>query len=278
MTAWDDLDELLRCCRVLFGDEVSFSDEFLTYLQLGGVRSAYRRMVRKTHPDVAGVDADSVTLFLHVQHAYNTLAKFLEEREQRSNLRQRRTVFARGKENSFKTTIVRRTKQSSTETQSRATDLSDAIRPFTVDDPQIAVGSGSRYELFYEGPVPQRRLLFGNFLYYGGLTNWRTISRVLTWQRLERPRLGELGARFGLLVEDEVQRIVEHQLGSAGKFGETARRLGLLDERRVRFLLEKQLQQQKKFGRILVERELLELDELLIVLARFRHHNRNSSR
>jgi len=41
---------LFSACRVLFGPQVEITLEFLNYLQESGVKDAYRRRARETHP------------------------------------------------------------------------------------------------------------------------------------------------------------------------------------------------------------------------------------
>jgi hypothetical protein len=43
--------ELYHACRILFGTELQCSPEFLDYLQISGVKSAFRRRAMETHPD-----------------------------------------------------------------------------------------------------------------------------------------------------------------------------------------------------------------------------------
>lgn len=82
------------------------------------------------------------------------------------------------------------------------------IKPITLPTELHRTAVTANTEDLYRGPLPRRPLLFGHFLYYSGLTNWRTIARILTWQRAERPRLGELGRRFGMCRQEDVDTIL----------------------------------------------------------------------
>jgi hypothetical protein len=115
-------------------------------------------------------------------------------------------------------------------------------------------------------------LLFGHFLYYSGLANWRTITRILTWQRTERPRIGELGRRFGMLQPEDVSLILRNRIPFQ-PFGQTAMSLGMLSELQIRVLIFHQQRLQKKFGTILLEKQLITQQELQQLLVEFSQHN-----
>lgn len=44
--------DLFEACRFLFGTDIQLSLDFLSYLQPSGAKSAYRRKVKETHPDL----------------------------------------------------------------------------------------------------------------------------------------------------------------------------------------------------------------------------------
>lgn len=257
---------LLQACRLLFGDEVVIGKGFLDYLQPAGLKSAYRQRARETHPDSrhsTPVLAD-IEAFFAVQQAYQVLTSYLQQRENRSlaqapNLDTPAQPFkTRGKTEFFFSL--------------------DTIAPIILESPHRTQGANASIDRLYQGPLPERPLLFGHFLYYCGLTTWRTITAILVQQQRGRPRCGELGTRFGLLQPADIHHILKKKAANT-PFGETAMALGLLDERQLRALLRHQRQQQKKFGTILVEKDLLSLRELTFLLMEFRRHNRfHSSR
>ena len=78
--------ELFRACEILFGLELNLSREFLEYLQHAGVRSAYRKKARETHPDLAINKSEQekkalAQVFLSVQEAYENLKAYLDARD-----------------------------------------------------------------------------------------------------------------------------------------------------------------------------------------------------
>lgn len=258
--------ELFRSCEILFGTDLDISREFLDYLQAGGIKSAYRKRALETHPDrLIGfglpLDRQGVERFHAVREAYENLLCFLQDKETgrrkcAATVRQHPAPPRHSAKNSDRQHFFHAKK----------------IKPITLPGELHRTTVSPNTERFYQGPLPRRHLLFGHFLYYSGLTNWRTIARVLTWQRTERPRLGELGRRFGMCGQEDVNTILRTKR-SFGHFGETARMLGILTEHQVRVLMFHQQRLQKKFGTILLEKKLIGQPELQELLNRFERHN-----
>jgi hypothetical protein len=254
------LQQLLRSCAILFGPEVQLSRDFLYYLQLSGLKGAYRKRALETHPDrlfsreLLGRQG-SFDSFHSVRTAYEELFNFLQDRD-RNALRKNPCRAA------------------------APPPFRAAAAPVESAPADTDIQSSSLYsatEHLYCGPLPGRRLLFGHFLYYSGLANWRTITRILTWQRNERPRIGELGRRYGMLQPEDVSLILRHKVPFQ-PFGQTAMRLGVLSEQQIRTLIFHQQRLQKKFGTILLEKNLVSQQELQQLLFEFAQHNRGCVR
>lgn len=269
--------QLFQSCEVLFGSQLIISREFLEYLQPSGLKGAYRKRAMETHPDVLmaarALPADTVgnDHFHRVQQAYEQLSFYLR-------MKDRRPLPQRGYPTPAAPFAPVRPDGSPWATGNKGRQ-GPSSRP--ADRPAPAAPSGrqagrrpdySPSENLYCGPMPQRRLLFGHFLYYSGLANWRTIARILTWQRSERPRLGELGQRFGMLRPSDISQILRQKIPFQ-TFGQTARNLGLLNDSQIRVLLGQQQRLQKKFGTILLEKNLVDRFELQSLLRQFEHHN-----
>jgi len=256
------LRDLLQACEILFGPQPQFSRDFLRYLQPAGLKSAYRQRALETHPDRLRLSESIPTIpsvegFLLVQEAYEKLARFVARRDGQM------PDSSRSEEGAAPSSYWRATGKSSAPT---------VIRPFSVPiigAPELKSG---RAERFYRGPMPQRTLLFGNYLYYAGLTNWLTISRVLVWQRLGRPRLGEIGVRLGVLSENQ-RDIILRQRPPGRNFGTIAIDLGYLTRLQAEGLALRQTRLQKKFGAILLEKGLVGDKQLNELLNRFTKHN-----
>ncbi len=256
---------LLQACRLLFGDEVVIGTGFLDYLQPAGLKSAYRQRARETHPDSHSTAAlADIEAFFAVQQAYQVLTSYLQQRENQS----------------LAQAVRFDTPAQPSPPRGRAEILFslDTIAPIILESPHRTQAAKASIDRLYQGPLPERPLFFGHFLYYCGLTTWRTITAILVQQQRGRPRCGELGTRLGLLQPTDIHHILKRKAANT-PFGETAMALGLLDERQLWALLRLQRQQQKKFGTILVEKDLLSLRELTFLLMQFRRHNRfHSSR
>lgn len=226
--------DLFQACRTLFDLDNDIPREFLEYLQLSGIKNAYRKKALETHPDrVAkiGVAAEqqNAELFKTIQQAYEHLTAYLTAREKgyRINFQERK--------------------------------MTSNLFPLET-------------EKLYHGPIPDRKLLFGHYLYYTGHINWRLIIQALIWQRTQRPRLGELGVDFGWLKHTDIVTILKN-CNNNQPFGRTAVKLGLLLPPQLNILLDHQLSLQKKFGAYFVEKNILTEKEINRLVVRQQSHN-----
>jgi len=272
--------ELHRACEIIFGPELSVTREFLEYLQPSGIKSAYRKRALETHPDrLAASAAPGATLnnelFHAVQNSYEHLLQFLKAREQGFRLPhhvpQRPAAW-----HNVRPATPRRPPPAN-----KPTPNSNGFRAKTAGHAQPrANGSASHHqqqtawdtEQLYHGPLPHRRLLLGHFLYYSGIASWRMVVQALIWQRAQRPRLGELGQRFGLLQEEEVRKILRSK-GILEPFGASAVAQGYLTEMQLQALIHQQKRLQKKFGAYFIEQSILRDDQLALLLRQYHEHN-----
>lgn len=78
-------ERLFEACRVLFGNEIELSPEFLGYIQEKGVAGAYRKRAMEVHPDRALVSGLSIKKsreeFAALQGACTTLRQHIAARE-----------------------------------------------------------------------------------------------------------------------------------------------------------------------------------------------------
>ena len=261
--------ELFNACQVLFGHEVSINRQFLDYLQLAGVKSAYRRKAFETHPDMlAGKGHDNpkqgADLFLAVQKAYENLTTYLDARAR--GLHIQTTVQVRPPPRPRPAAPAR--PQGAAAWQSAGPRRQPPPRPETTSFRTGAVCSP------FQGAIPARRLLFGHYLYYSGVANWQTIIKALVWQRMARPRLGEIGTRFGWLTSRDILQILQRR-DLRKSFGTAAVELGYLSETQLRLMVFQQQRLQKKFGEYFLHNNLLSPRELDSLVNRFRTHNIN---
>lgn len=256
-------NELYRSCRVLFGDELDVDWDFLNYLRHSGLKKAYRLKARQTHPDLwacnqgSAADCD-LSDFVSVQLAYENLLAFLNRRDHGplSTSLYPRNPPSPANCDRFRGNDRRQTGQSATYNRR----------------PGGNTGSNAFHTL-HHGPIPKIRMRFGNFLYYSGLVDWTTIVRAVTWQRSQRPRLGELAQRLGWLSETEVLEVLARKKFTE-RFGATAVRRQLLSEKQLNILLNYQKFLQKKIGAFFLDQQLFTFEQLEELVLKHAEHNK----
>ena len=230
--------EVFRACRTLFGSELPLSRDFLHYLRPAGVRSAYRKKAKVTHPDrfaiaASGTREKQQRLFQDLNQAHQTVLKFLKQRELPAS-----GYFRSRSRNTYSHATPRRQE-----------------RP---------------YSKYYRGALPARPLQFGLFLYYLGLVPFNAVISAITWQRQQRPVLGEIAKRWGWLNDEQ---ILNHRSG-VRKFGERAEQIGLLTSHQTRTMLYHQRSQQKQMGRYFIDQGFFNDEALNQLLNQLAEHNR----
>ncbi len=244
--------EVLHACRVLFGPEPDISRGFLFYLQPSGAKSAYRKQAKENHPDRyytqdSSVQAHQSEQFRAILAAYETLTRFFKEREgglwvpdasPRPTRPRRPSGFQHRQE-----TAADRTER----------------------------GAGGTH-FFYHGTVPLRVLELGRYLYYSGSISYWSLIEALTWQRKQRPVIGNVAARWGWLKPETIDLIVASRLVS-GRFGEKAVGLGFLSSFQVRTLLYYQRTLQERIGKYFIDHGILSPVHLEQLVRKMHEHN-----
>lgn len=256
--------ELYKACRLIFGQELPVSREFLEYIQVSGIKSAFRKKAFEIHPDRAafhgkGKNGKDDSGFCSVREAYETLTSYVRARERGfrfSGLRPHNgsSVFqsrARGKRN--------------------GTAVSSVVRP-SATPPWKYSGKNELKKNTSRLTLPRRRLLFGQYLYYTGHIGWSDLVQALVWQRKQRPRLGEIARQQGWLNSGDISTVLRHST-PRNPFGKTARQLGLLSDSQLHSLVWRQKRMQKKFGEYFVEKKMFSDQKLANLLAGCRRHN-----
>lgn len=255
-------DQLLQSCSVLFGQELELSRAFLDYLQISGVKSAYRRKVKETHPDlVIGGKADVyrkyLSGFLSLQESYETLCSFLKTREDPVS-----SCYSATAADPFDIGINGQEQRYSRRHTCKETS-------FHSDD---AVDAEIDTAAWNHACIPSRRLMLGDFLYFAGLASWQDIISALVWQKASRPRMGELACRFGWLKNEDISAIF--QARRPGQlFGESAVQCGFLGARQRDSLVFHQKIRQKKIGGYFIEKDLITEHELMRYIKIMKRHN-----
>ncbi len=286
MTAVIAEHELFDSCRVLFGAEVQVTRCFLEYLQRPGIKCAYRQKALETHPDILASQGDkakhqSADLFRIVQQAYENLTTYLDARD--SGFRFHAPPRARAQQAPLKKSQASkpqtkptpppqsRTRSPGDSGQARATRgqasgfTRQSSRPTSAWQTRQAWGATTV-------AMPARKLLFGHYLYYAGVTNWQTIIKALVWQRTGRPRLGEIGRRFGWLTDQDILTVLKKRKLSES-FGASAVALGILTGSQLRLMVFQQNKLQKKFGDYFVQHNLLTPLQINELANSFTRHN-----
>lgn len=241
--------QLVSACSVLFGKGYVTS---IPTLQVEEIKHAYRRAVKRVHPDAA--PDNSTATFRRVTEAYELLLKHVESR--RIAQQKPKQVRPHG----------RNTKNAAT--QPPATDGARS----TPKRPPQALKSPKR--TMYSGPMPTIPLKIGLYLYYTGKIPYETLVQALVWQQSMRPQIGRLAQKAKLLTTAEVERILDSKT-VCGQFGERAVKLGFLAESQVAQLLRLQRSLQKPLGTYFVKKKLLTTYELSTAAHDMEQHNQH---
>ncbi|MCX7816433.1 MAG: J domain-containing protein [Syntrophales bacterium] len=125
---------------------------------------------------------------------------------------------------------------------------------------------------YYTGRIPQTILPFGRYLYFAGIVSFQSLINAITWQRRQRPPLGQLARNAGLISDREITHILKIKKPRE-KFGACAIRLGYLSERQLQILLRKQQLLQPKIGSYFVKNGLISHEQLKKLLRDHILHN-----
>lgn len=283
--------ELYRACQVIFGAELNVSRQFLEYVQLSGVKSAYRQRAKETHPDLCARQGDfaqrrGARQFQSVQKAYESLKIYVAARDKGFRFRPRRAVRCAATAPSSprtSSTAARQRAQQQAKWQDWQNKRAEALRRQAAmaraaaryqerKQRQRAAQQAHRPTKLFTGTLPQRPMLFGHFLYYSGLIDWQTLVKALIWQRANRPRVGEIGQRFGWLSAADVMTILQSKL-TRDMFGKAAVARGKLTPSQLRMILSFQKSQQKRIGEYFVQQRIFSRRKLVELLSLFQTHN-----
>lgn len=258
---------LLEACRVLFGPELHVSRDFLIYLQLSGVKRAFRQRAKETHPDHSSSylsrEVADTSSFTAVREAYAALEEYICRREAATRpLAGRNGLAAKHARN------WREHRYSYGNKKRTGSDFSTCHKPLT------ASRAYPRYNL---ENIPARRLKLGRFLYHAGAVEWQDVINALVWQRAGRPRIGELACLHGLLREEQARNIYTRPR-NGHRFGEQAVEMGILSGEQLHRLIRSQQLQQQKIGRYFVLQQILAQRDLYLLIQQYHLHNSRFSK
>lgn len=239
------MNEVINAYKILFGSRDQF-DRF-SMPDRAVLKSAYRKKVKLFHPDLASQSSLSEerlqAIFLKISNAYDTLSAYLGHKKA-----QEKMPFE---------SIIRNSQW-------------EPVKP-NVSVPTQRFFSTDYY---YTGEFPQRKLRFGEFLFYSGRINWNTFMDSLVYQCKTRPMIGAICVEFGFIYQDDVEYIMaKRDLFSGERFGEVAVRLEYLSKKEVSFALRKQYQFGQPFGKYFLDKDIMTSKMLQRLLSEF--HLRN---
>jgi len=228
---------LREACRILFGRAIS-AEEIMRQMKPGELKAAFRSRALATHPDRCQVLGQEVAR-LHEEFLRVVGAYQVVKEALEHPPRPVRTA---------------------------------APKPApSADAPRRAI------RRYHQGPVPQRVLRIGEFVYYSGLISWGDLIAALIWQKNQRPSLGDIAMSWRLMTPEGVSRVLSSRRFGE-RFGECAVRLGLISRFWLRAIMLHQAKLQPKLGDFFMQRELLCREDLTRCMAELQRHNRSQAR
>jgi hypothetical protein len=240
--------EALRACQILFGTDIHISRGFQFYLQPEGLKAAFRRKAKETHPDLFACESPNVQKeqaahFRAVVDAYDVVNRYFKQWEKGTHAASPHHVF-RG---------AREWKKQSHDPNNRAYTREAAWS-------------------FVSKPLPLRSLQLGQYLYYRGFITYRALINAIVWQRQQRPVIGDIALRWRWLDNAAIERIIRAR-GLRGRFGEKALHLDLLTPFQIKALLYYQISRQERLGSYFVRHRIMTSDKLELLVRQQNEHN-----
>ena len=244
--------EVLNACRALFGPHHEISSHLLVSLRPADIKSAYRRRAKETHPDLFHgkgplYQKRQTELFRAVLDSYNLVQEYFKQQEKAPRQPTRKPYY-----------------------HPRPAEK-PAAKPAAKARP-AAADNHHPLNRHFNGTVPSFRMEIGRYLYYRGKITYQVLIKALSWQRTQRPVLGDLALRWGWLNQDTIRTILDFK-GMPLLFGERGVHLGHFTPFQVRTLLAYQRTRQKRLGHYFVESGLISAMEMERLIADMQEHN-----
>ncbi|MCE5333333.1 MAG: DnaJ domain-containing protein [Desulfobacteraceae bacterium] len=240
--------EILAAFQILFPPHAENSREILLSIEQPEIQRAYRKRALQTHPDrfaSRGVEYQKMCAerFIQVNNAYELLNNYLKSRD---SLKFIKTPGFSGIRQEF---------------HKRPNGPSSPRRP-----------AGFSGQSYWQTEVPRRHLRFGEFLYFSRAIPWRSLIQALVWQNKQRPRLGEIGQRWGWMTEFQIGALLRRKRVGE-RIGELLLNHGLITPFQLRVLLWQQRKIQRPIGEYFIEQRLLNPQNIADFLRRQQRHN-----
>lgn len=245
----DTISDVVSAYKILFGNRVD--DSVFRLPDRKSLKLAYRKKAKLFHPDLAAQSSMSEerlrSIFLKISNAYDTLEKYLGHAKAES-------------EHHFEK-LARKSRW-------------EPVKP----NVPVPTNQCFTRDYFYTGSLPDRKLRFGEYLFYSGVINWQTFMDALVHQCNTRPLIGALCVEAGFIDQNDVVNIMNNRnLLACEKFGEAAVRMGYVTKKEVSYVLKKQFKVGHPFGRYFVDKSLMSRKELQRHLTDFHHRNMRRS-
>lgn len=220
--------ELRQAYRLLFGAQPPFPGDPVAHLCGGSLKKAYINKAMETHPDRA-------TLLSLPESVLNE--RFKEVHLAYEKLKAAISVI---------------------HTPPPPGQPNRAVNPGRPD--RGGESADKRTGHFFRGPLPPRKLLLGQYLYYTGRISWRTLIEAVAWQRSRRPRIGQIALDWGILSARDINSILiqrQREHNHRLKFAEFALQRGYITLFEHMALLGRQRRLQPLIGAYFIENRFL---------------------
>ncbi len=250
--------DLFNACSVLFGSDININVSFLKYLQISGLKAAYRKKAFETHPDrAAALSEPALSLeerFKEVNNAYEQLSSFIEF-PWKYSLDLYTSPFGGA------TGPLRKRKKYPASREN--------VHAYKGNPGTASRRTG---EFFWQGNIPKQKLMLGRYLFYSGLISSRTLIDAIVWQKKLRPLVGSIATRWDWLAPDEIRAILSRRRPGE-KFGECALRCGYISTYQLSLLLGRQRMLQPRIGNFFIDRKIINAVEMEVLVEKLRAHN-----
>lgn len=236
--------DILNAYNVIFGPVVGVSIDTIMGIRPLVLKTAYRKKALETHPDryiITGkMKKEMNEEFIELNLAYETLQTALKN---------------------FSPAVKNNSDSINKEQKKKSSNTGNIKNPA---------------DHFYRGLLPQRKLLIGQFLYYSGVVSWKTLIDALARQKMQRPPVGQIALKWGILSKKEIhailkQRSIERKYDK--RFVEYAYLKGYLTSFQRLALLGKQSSLQRPIGTFFVEKGVIMSKDMEIMVKKLHAHN-----
>jgi hypothetical protein len=246
---------LMEAYALLFSGARFSSVKQLHRLDPSDLKSAFRDIAKKTHPDRArhlGVSEQELSeRFKQIHWAYKALHDFIVKGETKiipPRTRPRRQAPAQ---------------------QAQQAEGARSANAGTATDP-----GSDRAENRMPGKrdIPLTELPLGQYLLFNGIISLQSLIKAILWQRQQRPAFGAIAREWNLMTRNDIAAIFKNRRPNE-KVGECALRLGYLNSFQRHAILCKQTRAQRPLGQYFIEERIISAADMERLLVDHRKHN-----